>query len=190
MSRCAPSELAAPATTGAAASGRCHAGAAERQQRRHGLAGSEGLTGLGDPPDWTECVSDAAGDCSFTFPSTQDGGINRDRRFWIVQRSSPDGYYHDPTLVPSQHHNRPRPFRRNALRVEERRERRDGQTYDILPVLSTMPTPASSRLRSRDRRHGRPLEAGGGIPSRRTTTSTSRRPARTQGAMLLDPRRR
>lgn len=34
---------------------------------------------------WAVCVSDAAGDCSFSVPATNSGGANRDARFWIKQ---------------------------------------------------------------------------------------------------------
>lgn len=66
-----------------------------------------GSGGPGDPvnEDWATCESDADGDCSFTIPETQSGGIiggtgeNRDRRFWVVAESAPDGWQLNPGLV-------------------------------------------------------------------------------------------
>ncbi len=47
---------------------------------------------------WATCVSDADGDCSFVVPSTQLGGANRDRRFWVVQDGAPTDWYQNPEL--------------------------------------------------------------------------------------------
>lgn len=41
---------------------------------------------------WATCVSDDAGDCSFTVPQTQPGGANRDARFTVVQLAAPTGW--------------------------------------------------------------------------------------------------
>ncbi len=69
--------------------------------------------------DWATCVSDSAGDCSFTVPETQESvrecvfwfvvcldwrvispaGENRDRQFWVVQESAPGGWYPNTSLV-------------------------------------------------------------------------------------------
>ncbi|KQO99388.1 prealbumin-like fold domain-containing protein [Leifsonia sp. Leaf264] len=121
---------------------------------------------IGDPPDWTECVSDAAGDCSFTVPSTQDGGINRDRRFWIVQRSAPDGYYLNPTLVTGANITTgPNRFAATPYVWRTGAELRAGQTYDILPALSTMPTTSviGAPISGTGATAGR-WKTGGGIP--------------------------
>ncbi|WP_453983860.1 DUF7507 domain-containing protein [Brevibacterium casei] len=53
---------------------------------------------IGD--SWASCTSDADGDCSFTVPQTSctlfctsfTSQANRDKRFWIVQESAPEGW--------------------------------------------------------------------------------------------------
>ncbi|MFD6166649.1 VWA domain-containing protein [Oerskovia sp. NPDC060287] len=47
---------------------------------------------------WATCVSDADGDCSFVVPTTQQGGANFDRRFWVVQTGVPATWYTNPDL--------------------------------------------------------------------------------------------
>ncbi|ROS78756.1 VWA domain-containing protein [Cellulomonas sp. PhB143] len=44
------------------------------------------------------CVSDADGDCSFTVPSTQQGGGNRDRQLYVRQIGTAPGFYANPSL--------------------------------------------------------------------------------------------
>jgi hypothetical protein len=51
----------------------------------------------GGSPIFT-CVSDADGDCSITVPNTNQGGANRDRRFWVRQISAPGGWSVNPAL--------------------------------------------------------------------------------------------
>lgn len=50
---------------------------------------------------WATCTSDAQGDCSFRVPDTQNRGANRDRRFWVVASSAPEGWYLNSPLVTS-----------------------------------------------------------------------------------------
>ncbi|GAA3824800.1 hypothetical protein KACC15558_03360 [Brevibacterium ammoniilyticum] len=81
-----------------------------------GLAGVKlrlytGGSGGPDKPvgnSWASCTSDADGDCSFTVPETNtkrvctgiwplewcrnENQANRDKRFWIVQESAPEGW--------------------------------------------------------------------------------------------------
>ncbi|MBC9935788.1 VWA domain-containing protein [Leucobacter sp. cx-87] len=52
---------------------------------------------------WTTCISDSAGDCSFVVPirsgSTPSAtGVQQDTRFWVVQETTPTGWYSNPTL--------------------------------------------------------------------------------------------
>lgn len=51
---------------------------------------------------WTTCVSDADGDCSFVVPirtgTVSSTGVPQDTRFWVVEESSPAGWYSNPTL--------------------------------------------------------------------------------------------
>ncbi|MEJ1156570.1 VWA domain-containing protein [Microbacterium marmarense] len=56
----------------------------------------DGVSANGD--GWAKCVSDADGDCSFVVPNTQNGGANRDDRYWVVQYSVPSSYYSNPDL--------------------------------------------------------------------------------------------
>ncbi|WP_120003235.1 DUF7507 domain-containing protein [Nesterenkonia muleiensis] len=68
-----------------------------------------GSGGPGDPveEEWATCESDADGDCSFVIPETQSGSVfpptssgeNRDRRFWVVAESAPDGWQLNQGLV-------------------------------------------------------------------------------------------
>jgi len=44
------------------------------------------------PDAWATCTSDADGDCSFVVPETQLFGLNRDRRFWVVQSGAAPDY--------------------------------------------------------------------------------------------------
>ena len=44
------------------------------------------------------CTSDVDGDCSITVPDTQQGGVNRDRRFYVRQVSAPGGWFSNPSL--------------------------------------------------------------------------------------------
>lgn len=57
---------------------------------------ADGVTGDGN--GWARCVSDADGDCSFTVPQTGWQGGNRDARFWVVQHSTPAGYFMNQQL--------------------------------------------------------------------------------------------
>ncbi|MCO5953558.1 VWA domain-containing protein [Microbacterium yannicii] len=45
------------------------------------------------------CSSDAGGDCNFIVPNTQDGGANRDARYWVKQIGAPAGYFTNSTLA-------------------------------------------------------------------------------------------
>ncbi|WP_052508962.1 vWA domain-containing protein [Kitasatospora griseola] len=49
---------------------------------------------------WAECLSDAAGDCSFVVPDTAAGGANAGRTFWVKQLpgTAPAGWYANPVL--------------------------------------------------------------------------------------------
>ena len=71
---------------------------------RSGVNGVTALAGVvlgfydaatGGSPVFT-CTSDADGDCSITVPDTQQGGVNRDRRFYVRQVSAPGGLVHQP----------------------------------------------------------------------------------------------
>ena len=66
---------------------------------------NRGSVGSRISDSWAGCTSDSDGDCSFTVPETNricTGGIlvcwryqdqaNRDKRFWIVQESAPEGW--------------------------------------------------------------------------------------------------
>ena len=50
---------------------------------------------------WAVCTSDAAGDCSFVIPDTEEGGANYDRQFYVEQVGAPTGWFDDPTVVTS-----------------------------------------------------------------------------------------
>lgn len=51
---------------------------------------------------WTTCVSDADGDCNFIVPvrsgTISSTGVPQDTRFWVVQQSSPTGFYSNPVM--------------------------------------------------------------------------------------------
>ena len=51
---------------------------------------------------WTTCTSDADGDCNFTIPiragAISATGVPQDTRFWVVQETSPLGWYSNPTM--------------------------------------------------------------------------------------------
>jgi len=53
---------------------------------------------------WTTCTSDADGDCNFIIPirasptSPSASGAPQDTRFWVVQETSPTGWYANPAL--------------------------------------------------------------------------------------------
>ncbi|QYM74773.1 SpaA isopeptide-forming pilin-related protein [Leucobacter luti] len=51
---------------------------------------------------WTTCVSDADGDCNFIIPirsgAASSTGTPQDSRFWVVQETSPTGWYANPQL--------------------------------------------------------------------------------------------
>lgn len=97
--------------------------------------------------DWAECVSDAAGDCSFIVPDTEPGtdgywtdcylfwcgtwvegtpgGDNNDRRFWVVQESAADGWYDNGALVTGQ-----TSHSSNSYQFRTGSGLRAGQTYE------------------------------------------------------------
>lgn len=58
----------------------------------------DGVSGNGT--GWARCVSDANGECTFTVPSTESGGTNRDSRYWVVQATTgaPAGWYTNTSL--------------------------------------------------------------------------------------------
>lgn len=51
---------------------------------------------------WTTCTSDANGDCNFVIPlragAISSTGVPQDTRFWVVQESTPSGWYANPQL--------------------------------------------------------------------------------------------
>lgn len=51
---------------------------------------------------WTTCTSDADGDCNFVIPirsgAASATGTPQDTRFWVIQESSPAGWYSNPVL--------------------------------------------------------------------------------------------
>ncbi|MFE4198676.1 VWA domain-containing protein, partial [Paenarthrobacter sp. NPDC056912] len=51
---------------------------------------------------WTTCTSDANGDCSFVIPirpgTISDTGVPEDTRFWVVQETTPGGWYDNPQM--------------------------------------------------------------------------------------------
>ncbi|HEY5117515.1 MAG TPA: hypothetical protein VIJ00_18475, partial [Nakamurella sp.] len=75
---------------------------------------------------WATCVSDAAGDCSFVVPNTQTGtaGVNRDRRFWVVQTGTAAGWFANTSLVTGGD-----PFATTAYRFQTGSQLRAGSTY-------------------------------------------------------------
>ncbi|MBE8146189.1 hypothetical protein IOD13_05050 [Brevibacterium casei] len=61
---------------------------------------------------WASCTSDRDGDCSFTVPQTNrkwvcsllvfcgwENQANRDKRFWAVQESAPEGWSANDRLI-------------------------------------------------------------------------------------------
>jgi large repetitive protein len=52
---------------------------------------------LGGSPLFT-CTSDSDGDCSFVVPNTQNGGANRDERFWVRHVAVPAGWLESTLL--------------------------------------------------------------------------------------------
>ncbi len=52
---------------------------------------------VGQP--WSVCTSIASGDCVFTVPSTGNGGVNNNKRFWVGAVSASGTNYINPTLV-------------------------------------------------------------------------------------------
>lgn len=73
---------------------------------RTGVSGVTGLAGVvlglyttttATTPSYT-CTSDADGDCNFTVPNTQQGGANRNARFYIKAISAPSGWRLNQTL--------------------------------------------------------------------------------------------
>ena len=87
---------------------------------------------------WASCTSDRDGDCSFTVPQTNrkwvcsilifcgwENQANRDRRFWVVQESAPEGWAANERLVTGTSSNSS--SERYAFRTGG--ELRSGQTY-------------------------------------------------------------
>ncbi len=69
-----------------------------------GLAGVQlGLyaNASGGSPLFT-CTSDLDGDCSFVVPNTQNGGANRDERFWVRHVAVPAGWFESTLLRTGQ----------------------------------------------------------------------------------------
>ncbi|MER5949746.1 hypothetical protein ABT127_27205 [Streptomyces sp. NPDC001904] len=66
-----------------------------------GLALYASATATDPLPDaWAQCISDGAGDCSFTLPDTGSGGAHEGQRYWVRQIDGgvPPGWYTNPSL--------------------------------------------------------------------------------------------
>ncbi|MBE4694669.1 hypothetical protein HGI16_08125 [Brevibacterium casei] len=95
---------------------------------------------IGSPlsESWASCTSDRDGDCSFTVPQTNrkwvcsllvfcgwENQANRDKRFWVVQESAPEGWSANDRLIVGTSSNHS--SERYAFRTGT--ELRNGQTY-------------------------------------------------------------
>ncbi|MDR6904696.1 putative repeat protein (TIGR01451 family) [Agromyces sp. 3263] len=90
------------------------------------------------------CTADAAGDCSFVVPDTDQGGVNRDREMWVRQIAAPAGYFTNPTLRTGDAFGGDNEATSYSFRVGLRPQQgntwqiRQGQTYTTTPPAEFM----------------------------------------------------
>jgi hypothetical protein len=105
-------------------------------QIAHGLSGvklqlhadKSGKSGAAIQEAWASCVSNGDGVCTFTVPETHaadegyDAGEHYDKRFWVVQKSAPSGWYLNEELGLNGNSTR-------RYELQTGKQLRAGQTY-------------------------------------------------------------